>query len=75
MIGYKLNKIYMKVEYNLGNPTYMGPRHHWITKNDRLLDFPDIVYHSMSYTILTYGVESFLRSCQLCSNSGNSQQF
>jgi hypothetical protein len=25
--------------------------------------------------LLTYGDESFLRSCQLCSHSGNSQQF
>jgi hypothetical protein len=25
--------------------------------------------------ILTYGAEPFLRSCQLCSHSGNSQQF
>jgi hypothetical protein len=25
--------------------------------------------------LLTYGAEPFLRSCQLCSHSGNSQQF
>jgi hypothetical protein len=29
---------------------------------------------SITY-LLTYGAESFLRSCQLCSHSGNSQQF
>jgi hypothetical protein len=26
-------------------------------------------------TLLMYGAETFLRSCQLCSHSGNSQRF
>jgi hypothetical protein len=31
--------------------------------------------HEDSTYLLTYGVEPFLRSCQMCSHSGNSQQF
>jgi hypothetical protein len=29
----------------------------------------------ITYILVTYGAEPFLRSCQLCSHSGNSQQF
>jgi hypothetical protein len=39
----------------------------WIECGDEYL------YNRM--LILTYGAEPFLRSCQLCSHSGNSQQF
>jgi hypothetical protein len=27
-----------EIHYNLGNPTYIGPRYRWITKNDGLLE-------------------------------------
>jgi hypothetical protein len=33
-----------------------------------------ILWTTLTY-LLTYGAETFLRSCQLCSHSGNSQQY
>jgi hypothetical protein len=52
--------IRIKIEYNLGNPTYMGPRYSRITENDGLVGkvgtnlsiFPDIVYRNTSKAIL-----------------------
>jgi hypothetical protein len=41
-------------------------------------NYPWLVFwyslHMLNY-LLTYGVEPFLRSCQMCSHSENSQQF
>jgi hypothetical protein len=61
----------LHVQYNLGNPTYMGPRYSRITENDGLLEkvgtnlllflyfFPDIVYRCTSNTILFSQINKF----------------
>jgi hypothetical protein len=42
----------------------LASRLHSVQQSDDLLTY-----------VLMYGAEPFLRSCQLCSHSGNSQQF
>jgi hypothetical protein len=42
---------------------------------DLLADFHNILNRWKNNYLLTYRAEPFLRSCQLCSHSGNSQQY
>jgi hypothetical protein len=44
------------------------PRRRWV--DDIKIDLTYLLTY-----LLMYGAETFLRSCQLCSHSGNSQQF
>jgi hypothetical protein len=48
---------------------------HFLPKSCMQFSFLRATCHAQLITyLLMYGDESFLRSCQLCSHSGNSQQ-
>jgi hypothetical protein len=55
--------------------TIFRPKRDEVTGDWRKLHNKELHNLYSSYLLTTYGTELFLRSCQLCSHSGNSQQF